>query len=160
MTPLPNRRTVWNVTPLRVAAVCCGLALVAAAASAPAGAQESGSTAIAPQTAQIALATVPVGQLAGIRLAPNGGASGAVAHRLPAERLSESARIRRHLEFRLAPQPVVLTNSLQNGPALKQPPGSQQQTALKGHGTADFADTDIEYNWQIKGSKLKVMIPF
>lgn len=83
-------------------------------------------------------------------------AAGLATFRQPAE----SARIHRPLELNLTPAPVHLTKSLQNAPALKRPPNSESQNALKGHGTADFADADIEYNWQIKGSKLKVMIPF
>lgn len=83
-------------------------------------------------------------------------AAGVATYRQPAE----SHRIRRPLELKLTPAPVRLTKSLQNAPALQQPAGSESQNALKGHGTADFADADIEYKWQIKGSKLKVVIPF
>ena len=83
-------------------------------------------------------------------------AAGLATYRQPAE----SRRIHHPLELNLAPAPVTLTKSLQSAPALKRPAESESQNALKGHGTADFADTDIEYKWQIKGSKLKVMIPF
>lgn len=83
-------------------------------------------------------------------------AAGVATYRQPAE----SPRIRRPLELTLTPAPVRLTKSLQNAPALQRPAGSESQNALKGHGTADFADADIEYKWQIKGSKLKVMFPF
>jgi hypothetical protein len=83
-------------------------------------------------------------------------AAGLATYRQPVE----SPRIRRPLELKLAPPPVRLTKSLQNAPEMKRPPNSESQNALKGHGTADFPDGDIEYKWQIKGSKVKFTIPF
>lgn len=108
----------------------------------------------APQ--QVAVAQMAVARAVAARPAPAPAAGGLGSYRLP----SESPRIRRPLELKLAPAPVHLTKSLQNAPAMKRPPESESQNALKGHGTADFPDGDIEYKWQIKGSKLKVMIPF
>ena len=143
----PKFRSLSALAGSVLAAACC---LAALAASSALQAAESS------HPVEIALADPPSARPAAAPARTGVPAAGRATYRQP----TESRPFRHPLELNLAPAPVKLTKSLQNATAPKRPPGSESQNALKGHGTADFADADIEYKWQIKGSKLKVMIPF